>query len=184
MAVDMLIGMISRALVFAFAVVLAFPSIPVRADDAASNVLKSDDGKVQLSVPDGWVKSESTTPSAVLEARNEDSDAFIMVLVADRSDPYLTLDDYSGSIRDDVLSHLVKSKCSQPESLEIGGFKAIRFEIHGTKPDSKMAFGYFLTIIQMHHHYVQVVGWAMEKVFADDTATLRDAAKNVSFSGD
>jgi hypothetical protein len=177
----MLIGMISRALPFAFALVLALPLVPLRADDAGSNVLKSDDGKVQLSAPDGWVKDQSTTQSAALEARDEDSDAFLMVLVADRSDPYLTLDDYGNGIRDDVLSHLVKSKCSQPESLQIGGFKAMRFEIHGVKPDSKMAFGYFLTIIQMHHHYVQVVGWAMEKVFADNANTLRDAGKNVSF---
>jgi hypothetical protein len=176
----MLIVMISRAFLFAAAFIFALHLAPLRADDAT--VLKSDDGKIQLSVPEGWLKAHSSNSAASLEAHDEDSDAFIMVIIADRTDPYLTLDDYGKGIRDDILSHLIKSKSSNPELLEIGGFKAVRYEIHGTKPESKMAFGYFLTIIQMHHHYVQVISWAQEKDLPDNAETLKSAGKNVSFN--
>jgi hypothetical protein len=174
-----------RALFFALVAALTLHLVPSRADDASSTVvLKSDDGQVQLSVPDGWLKLKSSTEGAALEARDEDSEAFIMVIVAERNDPYITLDEYGRDLRDQVLSHLVKSKCSQGETLQIGGFKAIRYEIHGIKPDSKLGFGYFVTIIQMRRHYVQVIGWSPEKHFAGNADLLKNAAKNVSFSGD
>jgi hypothetical protein len=184
---DMLILMntTARALVFALITALALPLAVLRADDTNPNVvLKSDDGLVQLSAPDGWVKLKSSTEGASLEARDEDSEAFIMVIIADRTDPYITIDEYGSDLRDQVLAHLVKSKCSQGEPMQIGGFKAIRYEIHGVKPESKVPFGYFVTIIQMRRHYVEVIAWSLEKHFPDNAELLRNAAKNVSYSGD
>jgi hypothetical protein len=176
---------IASLALFALAATLAFPFASARADDDQNNVvIKSDDGKVQLSVPPGWTKRDSTTSGAALEARDEDSQAFIMVIVADRSDPYLTLDEYAKDLRDQILSHLVKSRATAGESFKIDDFKSIRYEIHGTKPDSKLPFGYYLTIIQMRRHYVQVISWSLEKHFQDNAQTLKEAAKNVSYSGD
>jgi hypothetical protein len=175
----------ARALFFALVAAITLHLAPSQADDNNPNViLKSDDGQVQLSVPDGWLKLKSSTEGAALEARDEDSEAFIMVIVADRNDPYITLDEYGQDLRDQVLSHLVKSKCSQGQSQQIGGFKSIQYEIHGIKPDSKLGFGYFVTIIQMRRHYVEVIGWSLEKHFAENADLLKNAAKNVSYGGD
>lgn len=173
-----------RSVLAAIVCVLTLHLTQLRADDGDSVTFKSDDGKVQLVMPTGWVQQTSSNPSAALEARNEDYDAYVLIIIADRADPYLTLNDYASGRRDDVLSHLVKSKSSDPESLEIGGYKAVRFEIHGTRADSKLEFGYFLTIIQMRRHYVEVISWSPEKHFPENADTLRDAAKHVTYSGD
>src|ERR1700722_11430868 len=104
-------AMTYRTFTTLFAVALALLFAPVRANDTDSNVtIKSKDGQVQLVMPDGWVSQPSSNPSAALEARNEDSNAFVMVLVVNRDDPYLPLADYAKERRDEVLSHLVNSK--------------------------------------------------------------------------
>ena len=155
------------------------------ADDADSNTtLKSDDGKVQLVMPPGWVAQKSSNSSAALEGRNDDSNAFVMVIVADRSDPYETLDDYAKARRDEVLSHLVNAKFTGPDQLQINGFKAMQYEVHGTSPASKVDFGYFLTIVRMRRHYLEIVSWSVERHFAENADVLKSAAKGVSYSGD
>jgi hypothetical protein len=155
------------------------------ADDADSNAtLKSDDGKVQLTMPAGWVTQKSSNPSAALEGRNDDSNAFVMVMVTDRTDPYETLDDYAKGRRDEVLSHLVNAKFTGPDESQINGFKAMQFEVHGTSPASKVDFGYFLTIVQMRRHYLEIVSWSTERHFAENSDVLKSAAKGTSYSGD
>jgi hypothetical protein len=168
-----------------FAVAFAFLLAPVRADDTSSNVtLKSKDGQVQLVMPDGWIMQPSSNPSAALEARNEDGNAFVMVLVVNRDDPYLPLADYAKERRDEVLSHLVNSKFTGPEELQISGGKALQYELHGTSAGSKIDFAYFLTVAQMKHHYVEVVSWTAERHFSEFSGALKAAAKNVTYSGE
>jgi hypothetical protein len=170
---------------FVAAAVLAFSLALVRAGDSDSPVtLKSKDGLTQLVLPAGWVNQQSSNPSAAVEGRNDDSNAFVMVIVTDRTDPYLTLDEYAKSLRDEVLSHLVNSKFTGPESLQVCGYKALQYELHGTSPASKIDFGYFLTVVQMRRHYLQIVGWSVERHFAENSAVLKGAAKNVTYSGD
>lgn len=167
------------------AVLFAFSLGTVLADDADSTAtLKSDDGKIQLVMPSDWVKGKSSNPAAALEAHNEDSNAFVMVVVADRSDPYLPLDDYAKQRRDEVLSHLVDGRYTGPDELKIAGFRALQYELHGTSPASKVDFGYFLTVVQMRRHYLEIVAWSPERHFAENADVLKSAAKNASFSGD
>jgi hydrogenase maturation factor HypF (carbamoyltransferase family) len=83
-----------------------------------------------------------------------------------------------------MLSHLVRSKCSQPQESQWKGYNAVQYEIHGTFAASKIAFGYFLTIIEVKHHYIEVVGWAVEKNFDENAPTLRDAAGSVTYTGE
>jgi hypothetical protein len=178
-------GMVYRVALMALVLTLTSHLAALRADDADSNVtVKSRDGQVQVVVPDGWLAEKSSNPGAAIEARNDDSDAFVMVLTANRDDPYLALDDYSKTCRDEVLSHLVKSKCSDPESIEVNGYKAIQYEIHGTSPASKVQFGYFVTIVQMRRHYLEVVAWSVEKYFADNAPVLKPMVNNVTYTGD
>jgi hypothetical protein len=178
-------GMVYRVALISLVFALASYLAPLRADDADSNVtVKSQDGQVQLVVPEGWVAENSSNPGAAIEARNDDCDAFVMVLITNRDDPYATLDDYSKTLRDEVLSHLVKSKCSDPEPIEVNGYKAIRYEVHGTSPASKVEFGYFVTIVQMRRHYLEVVSWSLEKHFADNAPVLKPMVNNVTYTGD
>jgi hypothetical protein len=173
-----------RLSLFSLGLILVLHLAPSQADDNDTVTLKSSDGQVQVVMPAGWVQQPSSNPSAVLEARDEDFEAFVEVIIADRTDPYLSIDDYTRGLRDDILSHLVKSKSSDPEKLTIGSFKTIRYELHGTRPDSKLPFGYFLTVIQMHRHYVEIISWSPEKNFPDKTQILKDAAKQVTYNGD
>ena len=145
-----------RILVAAFALVWSIQLSPLWADEKVT--LKSHDGLSQIVLPEGWVAADSSNSAAAIEGRDEDSNAFVMVIIADRTDPYATLAEYARDRRNEVLSHLVKSKCSQPQELQWNGFNAVQYEIHGTFAASKVAFGYFLTVIEVKHHYVEVVG--------------------------
>jgi hypothetical protein len=171
-----------RILVAAFALVLSIHLAPLWADDKVT--LKSHDGLTQIVLPEGWVATDSSNSAAAIEGRDEDSKAFIMVIIADRSDPYATLAEYARDRRNEVLSHLVRSKSSQPQESQWNGYNAVQYEIHGTFAASKIDFGYFLTIVEVKHHYVEVIGWAVEKNFAENTQTLRDAANNVTYTGE
>jgi hypothetical protein len=176
--------MTNRILFAALAVVLCLQLAPLRADDSAKVTLKSKDEQTAIVLPEGWLAQDSTNPAAVIEARNEDSNAFVMVVVADRTDPYATLAEYARDRRNEVMSHLVKSKCSQPRELQWNSYNAIQYEIHGTFAESKVGFGYFLTVVEVRRHYLEVVGWALEKHFDENATVLRDAINNVSYKGE
>jgi hypothetical protein len=181
----LMLTMAYRSIMTLFAAVFVLSLGTVLADDADSSAtLKSDDGKVQLTMPAGWVTQKSSNPSAVLEGRNDDSNAFVMVMVTDRTDPYETLDDYAKGRRDEVLSHLVDAKFTGPDDLQVDGFKAKQYEVHGTSPASKVNFGYFLTIVQMRRHYLEIVSWSTERHFGENSDVLKSAAKTATYSGD
>ena len=171
-----------RILVAAFALVWSIQLSPLWADEKVT--LKSHDGLSQIVLPEGWVAADSSNSAAAIEGRDEDSNAFVMVIIADRTDPYATLAEYARDRRNEVLSHLVKSKCSQPQELQWNGFNAVQYEIHGTFAASKVAFGYFLTVIEVKHHYVEVVGWSVDTSFGQFAQTQRDAANNVTYTGE
>jgi len=176
--------MIHRTLTILLTVALGLFLAPVRADDTNTITLKSKDGQVQLVMPDGWVSQQSSNSSAAIEAANEDGNAFVMVLVVGRDDPYLPLDDYAKQRRDEVLSHLVNSKYAGPDEMRVNGAKALQYELHGTSPVSKMDFGFFLTVAQMKRHYVEVISWTSERHFAGNAGLLKSAAKSVTYSGE
>ena len=74
--------MATRTLTILSAILFTLILGSAHADDADSNVtLKSDDGKVQLVMPPGWIRQKSSNPTAALEFINDDSDAFVMVVV-------------------------------------------------------------------------------------------------------
>ncbi|HEX4053403.1 MAG TPA: hypothetical protein VHX86_03980 [Tepidisphaeraceae bacterium] len=172
-----------RTLFAVFAAVLLLIHLsPTWADDKVT--LKSKDGQTQIVLPAGWVGQDSTNSSAVLEGHNEDANAFVMVVIADRSDPYATVGEYASDRRNEVLSHLVKSKCSEPREFQWNDYKAVQYEIHGIFAASKIPFGYYLTVVQVGRHYLEVVSWAMEKHFEENAQTLRDAVSNVTYKGD
>ncbi|MGD0541567.1 MAG: hypothetical protein ABSB33_08620 [Tepidisphaeraceae bacterium] len=171
-----------RIFVAALALVLSIRLSPLLADEKVT--LKSHDGLTQIVLPEGWVAADSSNSAAVIEGRNEDSNVFVMVVIADRSDPYITLAEYTRDRRNEVMSHLVRSKCSQAQESQWNGYNAIQYEIHGIFAASKTAFGYFLTIVEVKHHYLEVVGWAVEENFQENAQTLREAANNVTYTGE
>src|SRR5580704_6919500 len=139
--------MINRILFAAFIAGLTLQLSTLRADDNAQGVtLKNDYGTVQLTMPAGWVPTKSSNSGAAIEARDEDSDAFVMVRIDDRTDPYATVDDYGKDRRNEILSHLVKSKTTDPKITQFNDHDAVVYEIHGTLPATKMELGYVLTI--------------------------------------
>jgi hypothetical protein len=177
--------MTKRICFVAFALAIALAVSCVRGDDSDSTVtLKSDDGKVQLIMPVGWVKLKSSNSGAALETRNDDYDGFVMVIITDRSDPYEPLEDHAKGQRDEILSHLVNSRYTGPDEVTVESFKGLQYEIHGTAPASKVDFGYFLTVVQMRRHYLEIVSWSIQRNFAKNADDLKSAAKNASYSGD
>jgi hypothetical protein len=154
---------------------------PGWADDQVT--LKSGDGQTQLVLPAGWVDEKSSNSAAAIEGRDEDANAFVMVLIAQRTDPYATLDEYAHDRRNEVLSHLVHSTCSSPQEIQWNGHKAVQYEIHGLYAASKISFGYFLTIAEVGRRYVEVVGWAVQTHFADNAGVLKDAINHVTYKG-
>ena len=177
--------MTKRICFLAFALAIAVVASFVRGDDSDTTVtLKSDDGKVQLIMPTGWVKEKSSNPGAALEARNDDYDGFVMVLITDRSDPYEPLEDHAKGQRDEILSHLVNARYTGPDEVTVDNFKGLQYEIHGTSPASKVDFGYFLTVVQMRRHYLEVVSWSVQRNFAENADVLKAAATHASYSGD
>jgi hypothetical protein len=178
-------NMIHRILICAFVAGSLLQLAAARADDnTTGTTFKNSDGTVQLAMPDGWVEAKSSNSGAAIEVRNEDSDAFVMVRIDDRTDPYATVDDYGKDRRDEILSHLVKSKTTEPKDTQISDHDAVVYEIHGTIPSTKMQLGYVLTLVQFRKHYVQILAWSIEANFNDNAAVLRHAASNVTYTGD
>lgn len=166
------------------AVILLFISSmphPLLADSKSDRVtLQSADNQYRISLPAGWSAFDFHLDNVQIGARNKDRAEFAEVIVEPTQDYTSSLPDYAAAKRDTIAMCLDNARLSAGIALKIHDRDAIRFEIHGQLPKTKVAVAYLLTVISDKDKYVQIVAWTEESRFTDNLSEIQSLADGFS----
>jgi len=149
----------------------------------ADQTLKSKDGEIQLTLPDGWKEKSTENASITIDAENVAKHEYVMVLSeasADFADPF---EKYAKDRAVAMGDKLDDSTVSDVKPVKANGKDALQYEIHGITKSPRVKVAYLLTVVKGDSHFIQVVGWATESKFAaglKDFAALPDGISEVA----
>ncbi|MBP1989937.1 PsbP-related protein [Paenibacillus eucommiae] len=152
------------------------PSAAPSANSNEPKVMKSKDGKLELTVLGDWKEANLNEEADLQGAKLSSEDYFIIMkeekdLFADD----MKLAEYNKIIADNMSAGLQNATVSEPVSLEVNGQPALQSEITGEVDKIKIA--YLLTTVQSSKHFSQVLFWTQQKLMAEKKQGYMDATK-------
>jgi hypothetical protein len=143
---------------------------------ARPTILKSPDGKFQLTVPAGWRENSSLNEQAEIKAANPLQEMYVIVLTEAKTDftDDMTLDQFTTITRESMTSNLTSPELSPPLPVTINGNSARQYEIQGEVKNVKLA--YLITTVETSAHFHQVVTWTLRSRIDKNQTTLQQVA--------
>lgn len=140
---------------------------------AQPTVLKSSDGKFQLTVPAGWRENSSLNDQADIKAGNSLAEMYVIVITEQKADftDETTLDQYTKITRDSMISNLESAESSPPVPVTINGNTARQYELQGVNKNVKLA--YLVTSVETGAHFDQIVTWTLQSRIDKNQTTLQ-----------
>jgi hypothetical protein len=163
-----------RVLTLCVALLLSSP-LPQSARAAGAPALTSQDGRVQLQLPDGW-HVQAVDQKYV--RRLGSNDHYFVALISNNKEDYTGLKAYSQIAVDGIVHKVKDAKASEGRPVKLGEFPALRYEITGTT-DKGVRLGYVLTVVETKGYFNQVLSWTMKSQFATYKLKMGELANGV-----
>lgn len=152
------------------------PAIPTGGSNG-TEVVKSFDGKFQVTMPKGWTVRYNLNDAAGIQVANPLKEGYLNVLSqskADFADP--TIQWHSETTRTSVLESLTDGQVTAgPTSLTINGKPAVQYEIRGKAEGLKVI--YLHTTVDTGEHLHQILAWTLPSYY-DDNRPILDSVIN------
>lgn len=141
---------------------------------AKPTVLKSPDGKFQLTVPGGWRENASLNDKADIKAANPLEEMYVIVITEAKSDftDEMSLDEFTRITRESIISNLGAPNATQPQPVTINGNPGSAYEVEGAVKNVKLA--YRVTTVETPDHYHQVITWTLQSHKDKNQTTLQE----------
>lgn len=143
---------------------------------ATPTVLKSPDGKFQLTVPGGWKENASLNDKADIKAANQLEEMYVIVLTEGKTDftDEMTLDQFTDITRESMISNLTSPDSTPPQPVTINGNAARQYQVQGSVKNVKLA--YLITTVETPAHFHQVITWTLGSRKDKNQTTLQQVA--------
>ncbi|WP_035608357.1 hypothetical protein [Haloferula sp. BvORR071] len=129
----------------------------------------SADGKVSIKIPGSWSEMPELHPAAVIAVGDKMHEQYVMVLPTGRASFPTSLSDFDVFVTEGLGKALQDSKVSEPKTIQVGGYRAIRRSITGVQGGHRTA--YEQVVIETHSTYYQMLMWT---IFSHRSAAERD----------
>jgi hypothetical protein len=163
--------MTSRFALVAGIVVLAALARPAHAD----MTIKSADGTVQITVPNGWREGKPFGPNIKIQAASGRG-GLVLVRVASRED-FKDLKSFANVGLERFKKNMPDAE-PKTEDIQINNKPAIRITMEGTQANGQRK-GYLLTFFEVDGNYVDVVTMANASVFKAEEPVFAGLASQV-----
>jgi hypothetical protein len=165
--------MMIRAATATIALCIAF-ALPARADIT----LKSQDGTLELTVPNGWREAKPAGPAIKIQAMSGRG-SIVMVRVVSRED----FTDFKSFANAGVerLKRNMPDADAKVEDIQINGKPAIRAHIEGTQANGRKR-GFLLTFLEADGIFIDVITSANASVFKAEEEALAGLASQLKIS--
>ena len=120
---------------------------------AKPTVLKSPDGKFQLTVPAGWREDSSLNEKATIKAANHLQELYAIVITEDKSDftDDMTLEQFTSITLDSMKANVDSSDSTPPMPIKINGNTARQYMLQGAIKNVKVT--YLITNVETTAHF-------------------------------
>jgi len=141
-------------------------------------VLTSQDGKFQLTVPDGWSKTTDLHDKAEIQADNKSRSMYVIVLIENKEDlaKDMTLDDFTEITKKSLMSKYGSPEASAPEPVSINGNDAKQYELKGTKDTASVDL--IVSTVKTPSHFTQILAWTPPSKMSDNRDTLKKVTES------
>jgi hypothetical protein len=145
---------------------------------AKPTVLKSADGKFQITVPAGWRESALESDKAEIKAGNPLQEMYVLVMNERKADftDDTTLDRYTVIVHESMRDKLTTPESTPPVELRINGNPARQYEIQGGAGNVKIA--YLVTTVETSEHFHQIVTWTLRSHMDKNQMTLQKVTES------
>lgn len=135
-------------------------------------VIKSSDGKYQVTLTDGWEDAGTTlNEEAVLQVADTSKEKYLIVIPESKEDLDMTLKEYNDLLLQFISGNLEDAEATESVETEIGGKAAFSSELSGTISGIKAH--YWLNAVDCGDHFVQVVAWTLQSKVEANTADVQ-----------
>jgi hypothetical protein len=143
----------------------------------ADMTLKSQDGTMELALPNGWHEAKSEGAQSKLAATDGHGSRVVVRVYPkeDFKDAKTVMNFAVGQLK------LVDNSGSKTEDIQVGGKPAVRTNVTGTQ-SSGMKAGFVITIFENEGEYVDVVGKSDASDFAKQSPVLAAFATQLKIS--
>jgi hypothetical protein len=138
----------------------------------ATKVIKSYDGRFQVTVPGGWQEDNTLHDDADLEVAHRSSRMYLIVLAESKEDfDNMTLQQHSDITRNGLKESVTLEQETGPVALTIDGHKALQYEIRATTQNTKIV--YLHTTLETPTYFYQILAWTIPSRFKIDPETIK-----------
>lgn len=143
-----------------------------------ANTLTSEDGGLQMQVPDSWQARKDLNPKAELQAGNRESDVYGLVVV----DPREFFEDLSlGNFADTEIQRFVDTvgdpALSGPELVIVDDREALQYEVAGVVDGQDVVYLY--TFAATPDRFLKIVTWSIGSRFEHNVEEMQQVTESV-----
>ncbi len=140
-------------------------------------VLKSSNGKSELTIPGGWREDSALNDQAVLKASNRLEELYAIVITDTKEDMSdgMTLDKYAVLMRDNMSKNVTSPETTEPVPTTVNNYPARQCELHGAIKDIKAS--YIITAVETPGNFHQIITWTLRSRFDQNQAVLRSVTQ-------
>ena len=146
-------------------------------------VLKSPDGRFQLTVPGGWSERPALHESATIKAANLLQETYVIVLTDNKSDfaDDTDLDKFTEVTRRQMLRKATDADATEPVPVSINGIDGRQYELDGIVNNIKVS--YLVTALETESNYHQIVTWTLQSRKAKNHDALLEVTRSFLANG-
>ena len=140
---------------------------------AQPTVLKSADGKFQLTVPAGWREDSSLNDKAEIRAANPQQEMYVVVITEQKADftDETTLDHYTELTLESMKANLASPDSTPAVPVRINGNPGQQYLIQGAIKNVKLS--YLVTTVETTAHFHQIITWTLFSRASKNQTTLQ-----------
>jgi hypothetical protein len=144
----------------------------------APQVIKSADGKFQLTVPGGWRDDPELHEEAALKASNRVAEMYVVVISESKQDftDEMTLEDFTELTRTNMSRKVGDADATVPASMTVNGYPAFQYTLRGTVDKFKAA--YLITLVETPTSFHQIITWTLNSRYDKNFATLYEVTES------
>jgi hypothetical protein len=141
-------------------------------------VLKSADGKFQITVPAGWRANAGLQSTADIKAAHLRKEMYVLVFSHAKTNyaDDMTLDKYTDLTLKAINNNLGSAESTPPIPVKINGRNARQYEVQGLAESLKLA--YLITTVETPGHYHRIVTWTLRSQIDQNQRTLEEVTNS------
>ena len=166
---------ISRKLALLAAVVCAVIGCGLIQNLGEPKVVKSGNGRFQLTVPSGWSEDPELHKTAGIRASNRMQEMYVIV-ISEGKEKFAddaTLEQFTTVTRDSMLKKVGSGRATSPVEVLVGEtYSGLQYGMQGVVDDAE--FAYLVTNVETPKDFHQIIAWTLRSRIAQNETKLQE----------